>query len=67
MSSIDNQDMIQAFFSDGAYPAFCKGIGIRSTIRGVDDINVLGEKTVSNIAENLVSLSWIRKRKCESV
>ncbi len=44
MGSIDDQDVVQALFPDGADPTLSKGIGVWSSIRGVDDTKALGSK-----------------------
>jgi len=46
VSSIDDQDMIQAFFSDGTDPMLSKGIGVGSAIGGVDNVKALGKENV---------------------
>ena len=63
MGTTGDQDVIQAFFSDGANPAFAEGIGIRRLKRGMDNVDTFRLKDGIKALLNLVSLSWIKKHK----
>ena len=44
MCFVQDQDVIEAFFSDGAYPSFSKGVGIGCLVRGANDLHACGAK-----------------------
>lgn len=44
MPFIQYQDLVQAFFPDGPDPALCVGVGIRRSVRRVDDLCPLRRK-----------------------
>ena len=44
VSGINDQDMIQALFSDGADPALSERVGIGSAIGRVDDLKAFGKE-----------------------
>ena len=49
---VQNQDMVQALFSDSPNPSFSKCIGIRSLERGVDDVKAFRMKdSIKSLAE----------------
>ena len=52
MGTTGDQDVIQAFFSDGANPAFGEGIGIRRLKRGMDNVDTFRLKdSIKSLAE----------------
>ncbi len=54
MCFVQNQDVIEAFFSDGAYPSLCKRVGIGCLVR-VPMTRMSSERnTASNLSVNLV-------------
>src|SRR5579859_2581489 len=58
MRFIDDQDFVQTFVANHPHPALRIGVGIRRLRRCTKDMNAW---------LNLVSRSWIRKRKCGRV
>jgi len=52
MGTTGDQDVIQAFFSDSANPAFGEGIGIRRLKRGMDNVDTFRLKdSIKSLAE----------------
>ncbi len=63
MALAEDHDPVKAFLANRAHPAFRERIGIRCPHCGVRMIVTSSDvKTVSKVAPNLVSRSWIKKR-----
>jgi hypothetical protein len=53
MIGIDDNELVQTFVSNGAHPAFGKGIGVWRTHGGADDMNALRPEDVIEVQGEL--------------